>query len=227
MQRQNDSEPIRNNTGGFAVVEATFIFPIMLMVFLALLMLAMYLPQRAMLQRATQMAATALAVEMSDTWVRYDANARKYTRHSDYAALQSAKGGVYSALFRSIFSKDGRDGQKQAEEIVRSLFNAENPTVIADSDSIIVDFELINYVVNKEVVVTATRVIKLPVEFPLISFTGDIELVVTSKAVVQNADELVRNVDMAFDVAEKLGAKKFIDGFKKAGESITGFFKKA
>ncbi len=55
---------------GDAVVEATILFPIIMMIFAGLMLLAMYLPTRALLQRATQYTATALATERSGRWLR-------------------------------------------------------------------------------------------------------------------------------------------------------------
>ena len=66
------------DTRGDAVVEATILFPIIIMIFAGLVLLAMYLPTRAALQRATQYAATAIATERSDTWLRHDPDALAY-----------------------------------------------------------------------------------------------------------------------------------------------------
>ena len=63
---------------GDAVVEATILFPIIIMIFAGLVLLSMYLPTRANLQRATQYAATAMATERSDTWLRHDPKNLEY-----------------------------------------------------------------------------------------------------------------------------------------------------
>ena len=70
-----------SDTSGDAVVEATVLFPIMIMIFAALVLLSIYLPARAVLQRATQFAATALANEASDTWLFFDESSMSYYRH--------------------------------------------------------------------------------------------------------------------------------------------------
>ena len=227
MQRHNNNKSILHNSDGFAVVEATFVFPFMFMVFFALVMLSFYLPQRAMLQRATQFAATAVATEMSDTWVYYDTDGETYKRYSDYETLTGGKGGVYVTLFKSVFGSDNN-----AETIMRSIDEKENLPVIANGE-LTVECELINYIVYKEVVVTATRSIPIPVNFSIIGFPpkdSSIELVVTSKAVVTNGDEFIRSVDLAVDfvywASEQLGID--IDGiFSKisdAGSRISSLF---
>ena len=228
MQRQNNKRLLKLGSDAFAVVEATFVLPIMFMVFLALLMLSFYLPQRAMLQRATQLAATAVATEMSDTWVYYDAKKLDYGRYVNHAALRSkssGKGGVYVVFFNSLF---GNNSDK-AEIIMKNLDEKENIPVIANG-KLTVECKLVNYIVYKEVVVTATREIPVPIDLEIIGFPSSIDLVVTSKAVVTDGDEFIRNVDLAVNfvywASEKLGLD--IDAmFKKVGEAgtaISNFF---
>ena len=233
MQRQNKSEKTQSHSDGFAVVEATFVFPIMFMVFFALVMLAFYLPQRAMLQRATQFAATAVATELSDTWIYFDVTSQTYGRYANYRALSntsSGKGGVYVTLFKSVFGSNNN-----AETIMRGLDEKENLPLIANGD-LTVECELVNYIVYKEVVVTATRSIPVPIDLSIIKFPPNqqtIDLVVTSKAVVTNADEFIRSVDLAVDFAtwadKQLGLGLFGENgaFSKIGEAgnkISGFF---
>ena len=228
MQRQSNKKTIIKNSDGFAVVEATFVFPIMFMVFFALVMLSFYLPQRAMLQRATQFAATAVATEMSDTWIYYDVNSQSYGRYDTHEALRnpgSGKGGVYVALFKSVFA--GNPGA--AEDIMRSIDEKENKPII-DNGELIVECKVVNYVVYKEVVVTATRSIPVPIDLSIIQFPKTIDLVVTSKAVVQNGDEFVRNVDLAVDfvywAGEQLGldVKGIFGKIEEAGSKISYLF---
>ena len=224
MQRSSKIKVFMRNNDGLAVVEATFVFPIMFMVFFALVMLAFYLPQRAMLQRATQFAATSIATEMSDTWIYYDADAQKMARYGDHKALQRGKGGVYKTLFNSMFggSVDGGEG------IVKNVDQNENIPMIANGE-LKVECELINYIVYKEVAVTATRSIPILVDFSAIKFPKEVVLTVTSKAVVQNGDEFVRNLDLAADVvkwtAEKYPAVgTFFEKIDEVGSKINGFF---
>lgn len=58
VRKQRDN--LWNDVRGDAVVEATILFPIIIMVFAGLVLLAMYLPTRAALQQATQYAAPPL-----------------------------------------------------------------------------------------------------------------------------------------------------------------------
>jgi hypothetical protein len=224
MQRQDSKKSILCSSDGFAVVEAIFVFPVMFMVFFALVLLAFYLPQRAMLQRSTQHAATVIAVELSDTWVYYDVESQTYGRYESHSALRDAKGGVYVSLFNSIFG--GNEGD--AVTTVMKVDETENIPIIQNGD-LSVAYKINNYVIYKEVVVTAKRSIGVPVDFSFIEFPDTIDLIVTSKSVVQNGDEFVRNIDMAVHFVKWAEEKypkvgKVFDKIKEAGKKISGFF---
>ena len=220
MQRQSNKKTILGNSDGFAVVEATFVFPIMFMIFFALVMLAFYLPQRAMLQRATQYAATAVATELGDTWIYYDGDSQAFGRYADHKALTVGKGGVYVTLFKSVFVNNNGG----AETIVEDLDEKENMPIIANGD-LMVECDIVNYVVYKEVVVTATRTITVPIDMSVIQFPQKVELVVTSKAVVQNSDEFIRNVDMAVNFVKRFeGVEKVFKKLGEARDKISNFF---
>ena len=200
------------DTEGYAVVEATFLFPIMIMVFAGIVLLAAYLPLRSSLQRSTQCAATAIATERSDTWLRHDADELKYYWLKDRRQV----GSVYSSVLRAI-SGNGRDDEDNARQIV---VNMEKNGFLNPSDkNLEVKFGVVNYVIYKEIVVTATRTVEAPVDLSFVGFPKEIPITVTSTAVVQNGDEFIRNVDIVTDFIEYLGDKfdlsKYTDGFEK------------
>lgn len=207
------------DTRGDAVVEATILFPIMIMIFAGIVLLAMYLPTRAILQRATQDAATAIAVEKSDTWLVFDVDSMEH-KWSKSEELDN----VYLSLIRAI-GGSGRDDADNAEQIVLKL----EDTGIIDlpGGPTEVTYGVVNYVVYKEIVVTATRTIPSPVDLSFVGFPSEITVTVTSTAVVQNGDEFVRNMDLAADItlkiSEAVGVDKIFQSVKKVGERLTGF----
>ena len=89
----------------YAVVEATILFPIIFMIFFGMILMAMYMPTRAVLQRATQRTATALATTQSDTWLRYSAQ----SDHFSWARHRSELDNVYVAVLRG-FTGDTSQG---------------------------------------------------------------------------------------------------------------------
>lgn len=208
---------LMHNDRGDAVVEAAILVPIMMMIYLGLVLLAMYLPTRALLQRATQYAATALATEQSDTWLRYDDKGMKYY----WVTKKDNLDNVYVALFSSISSK--KDGG-EADSIVSYI--AEQ-SIQATPGKLEVEYAVNNYVIYKEISLTATKTIPIPIDLSFVRFPTEIPVTVTSTAVVQNGDEFVRNMDIAVDVAKWLDAKyKISDMFSKVGElfnKATGF----
>ena len=202
MAARKQRDNLWNDVRGDAVVEATILFPIIIMVFAGLVLLAMYLPTRAALQQATQYAATAIATERSDTWLRHDPDSMTYYWETERSALGSVYGAVLGAL-----TGNNRDDADNAEQAV--------------------EYGVVNYIVYKEIVVTATRTIPMPVDLSFVGFPSEIPVTVTSTAVVQNGDEFVRNMDLARDLtlflAEKFNLTDMLDGVAELGEKFTGF----
>ena len=197
------------DTRGDAVVEATILFPIIIMIFAGLSLLAVYLPERAALQKATQYAATAIATEQSDTWLNFDEKNMKYRWETNKNNLTN----VYVEMFSALFGKtDGRT----AETIVTRL---EEGNVISSNGELEVSCSAVNYIIYKELSVTATRTVKSPVDLSFVGFPAEIPITVTSTAVIQNGDEFVRNMDIAADFISYLNDKYDL-GLDKFSESL-------
>jgi hypothetical protein len=195
-----------HDENGDAVVEAAILFPIMMMIFAALVLLAFYLPTRSALQRATQIAASAVATEMSDTWLGFNED----TSSLEWMEDDSNMGNVYMSLFNSILPEH----EKYKDNSEKIVTNAENSVVSIKSGDLTVECTLVNYFVYKEIKVTATRTIPVPINLSFIGFPTKIPITVTSIATVQNGDEFIRNIDIATDflsfVKEKLGENETV-----------------
>lgn len=213
MSQQNN---LWKDMRGSALVEATILFPIIIMIFAGLVLLSMYLPTRASLQRATQYAATALATEQSDIWLQYDSDHMKYYWVEDKSDLSN----VYVALFYSIAGKS-QDAADSAERIVTNL---ENNGILYTSGDLEIKCNIMNYIIYKEISVTATRTIPMPVNLSFVNFPTEIPITVTSTAVVQNGDEFVRNIDLAVDFVDYIKEKYNLSGiFDKMGSFFEAF----
>jgi len=211
--------PIRSfikNEKGDALVEAVIIFPIMIMIFAGLVLLAIYLPTRAALQHATQYAATALATERSDTWLFFDKDSMTYYRRPDRTLLTN----VYVALFSGA-----GDVQTKGDDIVTAV---EGRAISSKAGALSVECHINNWIVYKEVVVTAVREFSTPVDLSLIGFPETIPVTVTSTAVIQNGDEFVRNMDLACDfvkfIAEKFGISDVSETISSFGSRVSSLF---
>ncbi len=194
--KRHDIIFLNKNEDGSVIVEATILFPIMIMIFAGLVLLAMYLPGRAQLQRATQYVATGIATARSDSSVSFDENGYSWVGgNSEFA-------NVYTAMFSTDISS------AEAKEIIVEYFDT---GMIALGDGLSVECGVQNYIIYKEVYVTATKSIKSPVNLSFVGFPEVINMTVTSTAVVQNGDEFVRNMDIAVDFAKYLSEKTGID----------------
>lgn len=196
-----------NNTDGYAVVEATILFPVILMAFAGLVLLSMYLPTRAVLQRETQYAATALATVQSDTWLDFDKSSLEYY----WLDGNHEPANVYVALLSAFFK-----GDADAETIVKNL---EEHNITSRTGELTVSCEINNFVVYREIVVTATRTIPIPVNLSIVNFPEEIPVTVSSTAVVQNGEEFVRTIDIAKDFVVYLD-KQYGLGIDKLAEWV-------
>lgn len=185
-------------------MEATILFPVMIMVFAGLVLLAVWLPGRAQLQRATQYVATGMATARSDISVDFDKEGYKWV------GGDSEFRNVYASLFNSDISST------EAKDIIIERFDS---GFLASGEDLRVSCGVNNYVVYKEVFVTATKTIRSPVDLSFVGFPKTIDMTVTSTAVVQNGDEFVRNMDLTVEFLSYLANKAGID-LSKAMEKV-------
>ena len=193
------------DTEGDAVVEATILFPIMIMIFAAMVLLSIYLPQRMILQEAAQYTATAIATESGDTYVGFDDQGNPVRKDADQS--------VYVDFIQGVFGHTGGASDK-AESI--ALYYA-GKGILSVPGSVEAEYFLKNYVVYQEVTVRLTQTIPVPVNLSFIGFPENLVLVQEASAVVQNGDEFVRNIDIAKDIGIWLDKKLGLS--KKLGES--------
>ncbi|MCL2365923.1 MAG: pilus assembly protein [Oscillospiraceae bacterium] len=199
------------NEKGQAFVEAAIIFPIMIMIFAALVLLSIYLPTRGALQRATQNAATTIAVVESDTWLFFDASTMSFFRETNKSNLEN----VYVALFTTM------DVQDIGERIVTEI---EGRNLSSKAGTLTVNSNVIDRVIYKEVVVEAKREFPIPIDLSFIQFPRTISIIVTSTAVVKNGAEFVRTVDMAVDfvqyITDRFGLTDLSGNISSAGTRV-------
>lgn len=198
-------------SSGDAVVEATILFPIMVMIFAALVLIAVYLPAQAALQRSTQFAATALATELSDTWLSFNEESMSFYWETDKNRLSN----VYVKLFERKAGYISAKGQSITEK-------EESRSASSRAGTLTVNCSLDNKIIYKEVIVEASRVYDMPVDLSLIRFPKTFTISATSVAVVQNGDEFIRNVDIATDFAQYLIEKFELGDVGKAIGEYTG-----
>jgi len=184
-----------HDTRADAVVEATILFPIIIMIFAALVLLSMYLPTRASLHRATQFAATAVATNISDTWVTFNEGTMTHNRFTTRAQL--------SSVYTEYFARNSSTSKSNAERIATK---AVQNNVLPSMGTLDVKCDIVNYIIYKEVIVTAIRKIPISsvVNLSFIGFPGELVIAVTSTAVVVDGDGFVRTLDLAEDYKDSI-----------------------
>jgi len=201
------------NTKGDAVVESTILFPIMIMIFAALVLLAIFLPAHAVLQGATQFAATALATEKSDTWLFFDDDSLSFVWETDKSNLRN--------VYADLFSND--DIADRGEKITREV---ESRSISSKEGTLSVSAYVENRILYREVVIVASREYPMPVDLSLIGFPNVITVQATTSAVAHNASEFVRNMDMASDFAtfiiDKYELHDLADTISSFGSKVSG-----
>lgn len=207
------------NEQGYAVVEATILFPIIMMVFAGLVLLSMYLPTRAVLQRETQYAATVLATTESDTWLGFDTGRMEYY----WLGGSQPPENVYVALISSLFKGNS---ESKAKTIVETR---DESNFVTRAGNLTVECKVNNFVIYKEIVVTATRTIPSPVNLSFVNFPSEIPITVSSTAVVQNGDEFVRDIDIAKDFLDYLNKEVFNNPANTSGvfKNLSNWINKA
>ena len=202
---------LRDNRGD-TVVEATILFPIMTMIFAALVLLSIFMPAQAVLQRATQFTAIALATEKSDTWLIFDDSTLSFTWETDSSKLRN--------VYADLFSNDDIAGR--GESITREV---ESRSISSKEGELSVRAYVESKILYKEVVVIATREYPMPVDLSFIGFPRTIEVKATSSAVAQNASEFIRSMDMASDFAvfiiDKYQLHDITDAISSFGAKVT------
>ena len=207
---------ILDDTHGYAIVEATILFPIIIMIFAGICLLSIYLPTRTNLQQATQYAANVMATQKSDTWIEYNTESMEYT----WIARRKDIRNVYRSLFRSSYENEAAD----IATVTSVVTEREKQGIYIAVGNLQVTYTVTNAVVYQEMHVTATRTIKVPINLSFVGFPKEIPITVTSSAVMVNGDEFVRDIDLAKDFTEYLSKKYNLDKmFSSVSDVISRF----
>jgi len=195
----------KDESGDAIVVEATFLFPFIIMIFMGIILLSLYLPRRAQLQEATQYAAIVIGNELSDPWAQFNPSTLKYDnlwQQTNYSPPN-----VYAELFRNA---TGRYNSTRAQTVVNEYIKSDfmNGILPRYPRKITATSNLNNLVIYREVIVTAKEELTFPPILGFAGIPGKVTITATAKATVQNGDEFIRNIDIAFDVADKIGLNK-------------------
>ena len=184
---------IEDTRGDAINVEAAILFPVMIMIIAAIFLLSIYLPQRAILQEAAQVAAVAVATDRSDTWISFDGQANVLRREDGDISLPN--------VYRSFFGGAGSMlSQADVESIVETVVG--RGFVTFPNSTIEVNRNITNHFIYKSVTVTVTQRIPVPVNLSLVGFPTEAVIIQEARAIVSNGDEFVRTIDIAVDLVD-------------------------
>jgi len=177
----------------------------MIMIFAAIVLLSIYLPQRAVLNNAAQVAATSIAGEFSDTGFNFDdatleASWDFYLHNTIFDRIGVLFDGDYELrnnfwyrAFLWFFDPGLRYGER-SQNIVDEVLSRGFQIVDEPVD---VDFYLRRTILYTEIQVTVSQTIPFPVDLSFIGFPSEIVMEQTATAFVADGDRFLRGVDDA------------------------------
>ncbi len=203
------------NEQGDVVVEATIILPIAILCVIFLLYTSIFICQKALLQSALETSVVYFKNTLTDNYVSQN-DVVTYTTGEDSVIAQ---GNSYKAEqplnpYAKYFVGKKKLSQSEFEKyfysIAKNLLYKENLKLKIDYS---------NYILFKEIQVSAEQILEFPIDFSIIGISGDVDLSAAVRVAVVDHDELIRNTDYAIDVLEDTKAGEIAGKFaSKVGE---------
>lgn len=204
---------------GEVVVEATIILPIAILCVILLLYISVFICQKAMLQAALETSVVYFKNTLTDNFVEQ----RAQMSYEDKEDGVSAIGNTYRTpeplnpyekffLFNHKVSKD---------EFIKYFKSVAGNLLF--EDQLELDIHYSNYILFKEVEVTAEQVVAFPIDFSIIGVDREVNLSATARVAVADHDELIRNIDFAIDALEDTKLGEIV---KNLSSKVTGLYNK-
>lgn len=203
---------------GTAIVEATLLLPFCMIMIIALFYAAIFMCQKANLQANVQNALVYYKNINTDTYIE---------------AKSSMDFGGGTGTIEAVGSQYGEPGyrfpyrfltMKLDDSPFESFFcSMYKYMFFDDGGNIEFKSDMINYIIYKEISVTATQTVTPAINLAMVGAGNEIEIVVTGKAVVNDGDDFIRNIDFAVDIFNQtsLGKKA-----QELVENAVGFYDK-
>ena len=197
-------EKAKRREDGMVVVEAMIILPIAILSVVLLLYLSLYLFQKANLQAGLETTLVYYKNTITDSYVTQN----EKLEYTESEKSQVASGNSFAAdeplnPYRGMF---GDSYGLEDREDFEKYFNSVAGKMLFD-DNLKLTIDHTNYLVLKQLEVTAVQTIKAPIDFSILGIDNEFEIMATAKVNVINHDDMIRNVDYAIDLLEdtKLG----------------------
>lgn len=209
---------------GQVVVEATIILPIAILCVILLIYVSVFVFQKAILQAALETTVVYYKNTLTDTFIEQNAEVTYTTTEDGVSGI----GNSYDASEPlNPYSKFLTFDKKVSDEEFAKYFKSVEGNVLFEDDlSLSIDYS--NYVLLKEIEVSAEQIVEFPIDFSIIGVDSKVNLSATAKVAVVDHDELIRNIDYAIDILEdtKVGemaqtiANKITEVYSKMRECL-------
>lgn len=206
---------------GSVEVEATFIFPIMILCIILLLYLSLLMFQRANLQATLETALLYYKNTLTDTYVTR--NDEMEFQFAENSYMGSGNDYVVTGPLNPYRWVDGDD--KSAKNF-EAYFKSVAKNMLFD-ENMSISFDYTNYVLLKEIKVTVKQVIQLPIDFSLIGVDNKYVISSTVRMVAVDHEDTVRNIDYVVDIVEDTKVGEFIKDIGAKVVEYYGKFKEA
>jgi len=206
------------DNNALAVVEATILFPVIIMIFIAFIHLAVYLPTSIAVHRSTVKAAAIVSAHCSDLGYIYDVE--NDIAGVNYEKLRSEN--VYVSMLFRRYNDETDVGLEILEKYIEEAFFAGTGTNLSVS--------IESNDKQKYVLIQAEQTVKMPFNFPILPINNELPVKETMRVMIRNTDEFIRSMDIIYDLTIKKSAKvtetlgdtsKIVDFIKR----IIQFFK--
>lgn len=183
------------NQEGFVIVEATILLPFCFIIVFAIYYASIFMCQKANLQANLQTALVYYKNVESDRYVEAKTN-MSYTGGAETEGAVGSSYGKPYLLFPYRFFGMSFSSSKY-ETFFRSICGH---MFFDDSSNVILTSSCHNYVVYKTIEATATQTVKPAISFSMIGIPDQLVISVRGEVVVNDADDLINNIDFVLDV---------------------------
>ena len=189
---------------GYAIVEATVIYPITIMTFFVLLYLSLFLCQRANLQANLEDALIYYKNVGSDSYVSVDSK----MGFTDEEVTVSAKGNSYhvngklnpyrklgNALVKGFQEAVGiQTGESDFTKFFRS---SSGHMFFDDGSNVSITYNEDDFVIYKRITATATQTVNAPINLAMVGGKNAMVISAQASVVVVDGDDMIRDIDFA------------------------------
>lgn len=218
----DNKKKLYKNESGMAIVEATILLPVCIIMVVAIYYASIFMCQKANLQANLQNTLIYYKNVDSDTYVTLNTDNITYTLGENTVDADGNGYGTPKPLFPYRFF-----GFKVEKSKFEAFFRSMCGYMFFDTGSNVeLSVTPTNYVIYKTITATATQTVKPAVSLRLIGLSDEFTIKATGKVVVTNGDDFIRNVDLVIDLVEDTKFGELVKNIgTKAGELYQSFKK--